>query len=311
MDSKRSKKNFTAKFHREKMSFLFKNSAFLCVLFGLFSFYPLAAQDVNYRVDIRYIQRLTWVGDEYAMRYEVIIERLENRRYSGFFRGFTEDEFIEVSMPPGNYRYQVIPYDYLNSPVNVNEWTEFEVLRAPANIERSAAFEDEEQVTTKLFDIYFGAAYLPLLPVYNANIFSGADISLISAGLKFAMVLNNRGFIYPGAELTASWRMFDEAHLITVELNFLGQIRFPGKSRSEAASRTAFNFRAGFGVSLLAEAQSDLMPKMNIFHVNLGVSFLALVMRNFYIETGIDLPQFISSEHYGYFRPWISIGARF
>jgi len=291
------------------MSIVLKNSVFLCLLCGLFSSFALYAQDINYRVDVRYIQRFTWVGDEYAMRYEVIIERYENRRYTVFFRDFTENEYIEVSLPAGNFRYQVIPRDYLDSPIPVTEWTEFEVLRASGNVETSEA----NQIPMKLFDIYLGAVYLPLLPVYNANLLPETNISFVGAGLKFGMVFNIPGFFNPGAELTASWNMFGEAHSIAFELNFLGQIRFPGRpgSRRTENSVCALNFRAGAGVSLLSDKKSESLPKLNIFNVNLGVSFLALVTRNFYIEAGADCPQFISGEHFGYFRPFVSLGARF
>ena len=283
---------------------------FLCILFSC----SLYAQEVNYRVDVRYIQRLTWVGDEYTMRYEVIIERYENRRYSNFFRDFTEKEFIEVSLPPGNYRYQVIPYDYLNVPIQVTEWSEFEILKASPSILAEGGEPEDSSAGADKFDIYFGAAYLPLLPVYGGNIFFGENLSLAGAGLKIGMVSAQKGFISPGAELNASWRMEDGAQpeqrvqLITVELDFIGQIRFLNGSGS---SRTALNFRAGAGVSLFSDTQNESMPKLDIFYLNMGISFLALVTRNLYIEAGADIPQFLSVELHGYFRPFIGIGARF
>ncbi|MCL2245436.1 MAG: hypothetical protein FWC03_13375, partial [Treponema sp.] len=88
----------------------------------------------SFRIELRFIQRLTWTGDDYALRYEVIIEKEEllnqtgRGRYSRYFQGFTEDIFIEVSLPPGNYRFQVIPYDFFNSPVPGAQWVNFEVL---------------------------------------------------------------------------------------------------------------------------------------------------------------------------------------
>jgi hypothetical protein len=86
------------------------------------------AQTTGYYVELRFIQRLTWSADEYAMRYEVIIQREERRAYNEALREFTEASFIEVSLHPGKYRCQVIPYDYLGKPTPVNEWVNFEVL---------------------------------------------------------------------------------------------------------------------------------------------------------------------------------------
>jgi len=310
MVNERSKINFTTEFFREKINVVLNNSVFLCVLCGLFSLYPLAAQDVNYRVDVRYIQRLTWVGDEYAMRYQVIIEKYENRRYSNFFQGFTEDEFIEVTLPPGNYRYQVIPHDYLDVPIPVTEWTEFEVLKAEQTILGSESLS----IGPYKFDIFAGVYWTPLFPVYNAYLFSGGNMSLAAAEARVGFVFAGLGFINPGLELGASWQMVDDAmlnqseHLISITINLLGQIRFKNNSDS---SRMALNFRFGAGVSLLSNTQNDAIPKLDIFHLNIGVSFFALVMRHFYIEAGIDCPQFISIDHYGYFRPFLGIGARF
>ncbi|MCL2230424.1 MAG: hypothetical protein FWC01_04960 [Treponema sp.] len=260
------------------------------------------AQEVNYRVDIRYIQRLTWIHDEYAMRYEVIIEKYENRRYSNFFRDFTENDFIEVSLPPGNYRYQVIPYDYLNSPVSVTDWTEFTVLRAPENAERNFITEENHNVAEK-FDFFIGIFFEPIIPVYNAQFFSGENMSLLGAQFRFGAVYGNQAFFNPGMELSGSWKMLSEIQMISVSLNFLGQVRMN--------ERTALNFRAGFGVSLLSDMQGESLPEFNVFNVNLGISFIALVTRNFYFEAGADILQFISLDHFGYLCPWIGIGARF
>jgi hypothetical protein len=92
----------------------------------------LWAQSSGYFMELRFVQRLTWVGDEYATRYEVIIEKEEDGKYKRAYREFTTAFFIEVSLSPGKYRYQVIPYDFFNHPVPVTEWMNFEVQRGIA-----------------------------------------------------------------------------------------------------------------------------------------------------------------------------------
>jgi len=289
------------------------------VLFCLFLQVTLHAQNdnqVNYRIDIRYIQRLTWAGDEYAMRYEVVIERQEGRRFNSFLREFTEEELIEVSLPPGNYRYQVIPYDFLNSPIPVTEWTEFEVLRAPAagaGTRESVPSETVQFIfpqASDKFDFFLGASWEPILPVYNADLFPGENMSFAGAALKFAFVFGNQNYLNPGVELGVSWKMTDEAHLITASLNFIAQVRLP-PLRTETSSRAALNFRAGFGISLLTDSRFEELPEIGTFHFNLGISFLFLVTRNLYFEIGADCPQFVSDNHHGYLYPWIGIGVRF
>jgi len=287
-----------------------KSSIIFLLLFISLSAY---AQDVNYRVDVRYIQRLTWAGDEYAMRYEVIIEKYDNRRYSVFFREFTEEEYIEVSLPSGNYRYQVIPYDFLNSPVHVNDWVEFEVLQAELESPQPENIQTENiQIEVNRFDIYLGAAYMPLLPVYNDNeFFLGKNISLMGAGLRVSVVSAKQGFVSPGLELLASWRMYDQiesitenaAQSITVDINFLAQMRFIN-------GRTALNFRIGAGVSLLSDIPPVSTTGLYSLHANLGISFLFLVTRYIYLELGADYSQFFTMDHFGFFRPWLGIGVK-
>jgi len=95
----------------------------------------LKAQSAGYFIDTesgetRFIQRLVWTGGEYASRYEVVIERQVNGTDITYLREFTETPFIEVSLPPGNYRFQVISYDILDRIEEVSQWENIEVRRA-------------------------------------------------------------------------------------------------------------------------------------------------------------------------------------
>jgi len=95
----------------------------------------LRAQSAAYFIDKesgepRFIQRLAWAGGEYALRYEVVIERERNGTYVTHLREFTETPFIEVSLPPGEYRYQVSSYNILNKPEEVSRWKNIEVRLA-------------------------------------------------------------------------------------------------------------------------------------------------------------------------------------
>jgi len=72
--------------------------------------------------------RITWTKDNYALRYEVLIEREENEKYSNVLRQFTEEAFIFISLPPGSYRLRVIPYDFRDVPGVGSGWKNFKVL---------------------------------------------------------------------------------------------------------------------------------------------------------------------------------------
>jgi hypothetical protein len=72
--------------------------------------------------------RISWTKDEYALRYEVLIEKEEHNKYSRVLREFSEEPFIFVSLPPGNYRLRVIPYDFRDIPGRGSNWKNFKVL---------------------------------------------------------------------------------------------------------------------------------------------------------------------------------------
>jgi len=91
---------------------------FLCVANVLFS----------QEGDIGDKHRITWTKDEYALRYEVLIEKETNNRHSLVLREFTEEPFIFISLPPGNYRLRVIPYDFRDIPSRGTGWKNFKVL---------------------------------------------------------------------------------------------------------------------------------------------------------------------------------------
>ena len=331
-----------------KKSF-FKSFAFTIAILFITGFIPLWAESSGYYMVLRFVQRLTWVADEYAMRYEVIIEKEEGGKYRRFSQEFTKVNFIEVSLLPGKYRYQVIPYDYLDQSIPVAEWTNFEVLRgdeklttgeheiiiinpvdetarkaiiliSPDSVETPEKSEPQEPVviiqegekTTEYknsFDIYLGAAWMPLFPIYGDTQFLAENNSLFGAGMRFAIISAKKGFISPGVELAVSWRTFENSfgdnsvQSLTFDLNVLAQARFPG-------GKTALNFRWGAGASLLPDLDPISSTGDYSLHGNIGVSFLCLLTKTLYFETGADYSQFFTRDYFGFLRPWIGLGYR-
>jgi len=109
---------------------------FLLAFLIIAGFSPLLrAQSAGYFIDtesggLRFFQRLAWAGGEYALRYEIVIERELNGTYIPYLRESTETPFIEVSLPPGHYRFRVSSYDILEKPEEVSQWETIEVRPA-------------------------------------------------------------------------------------------------------------------------------------------------------------------------------------
>jgi hypothetical protein len=79
----------------------------------------------------RFVQRFSWLPEEYAAFYEVVIQkRDDDGNWITSFSDFTEDDFIELSLPPGSYRYRVRAYDLMERPAGNPEWVSFEILPA-------------------------------------------------------------------------------------------------------------------------------------------------------------------------------------
>jgi len=85
--------------------------------------------------------RIAWTMDEYALRYEVVIEKEEDNDYSLVLREFTEESFILFSLPPGNYRLRVITYDFRDIPGKGTTWKNFIIL-ATADAEPQLVMDD-------------------------------------------------------------------------------------------------------------------------------------------------------------------------
>jgi len=292
---------------------------------------PIWAQSSGYYVELRFVQRLSWTVDRYAMRYEVIIEKEQGGRYYSSLQAFTEANFVEVSLSPGKYRFQVVPHDYLDQPITVTEWVEFEVRPGEEQLASGehemimvnpgdessrkeitlAVPETNKETETEYidqFDLYLGAAFVPLFPLYSDNQLFGRNISPVGIALRFDAVSAKNNILNPGLELTAAWRLYTgggaPVHSADFDLNAVAQARFPG-------GKTALNIRAGAGISLLPENQTASPGGQYSVHVNIGGSFLWLFTKSLYLEGGADYSQFFTEDHFGFVRPWIGAGYRF
>jgi hypothetical protein len=92
-----------------------KINMFFIILFFFGLPFFLEAQTADSSANLRSI-RLPWPKDDNAWSYEVIIEVEIKRVYQSHSKEVTQDSFIVVSLPPGRYRYRIIPYNFLGQP---------------------------------------------------------------------------------------------------------------------------------------------------------------------------------------------------
>jgi hypothetical protein len=79
----------------------------------------------------RFIQRVFWDEADYAYRYEVRIEAQDSAgAYTEILQESREENFIELSLVPGSYRYRIRAFNILNQPSENSEWIYFRVLPA-------------------------------------------------------------------------------------------------------------------------------------------------------------------------------------
>ena len=99
-------------------------------------------------------RRIVWRGGEYAVQFLAEIERLQGENYRNHLRVFTTELHIDVSLPPGQYRFRITPYDILDRPSEESHWMFFEVQYAPQPRpgSRSAETDQFQIIDTRDFD---------------------------------------------------------------------------------------------------------------------------------------------------------------
>jgi len=294
---------------------MIKKGALFAALF-FFSLAPsLWAQNRRYVTEQHFIQRLVWVGDEYAFRYEVVIERNEGEGYREFKRDFTTASALVISLPLGNYRYHVIPYDFLDQPGEASGWVTLDVVAPPVAPDKTP---EDSSGPQKQFDIILGMAWSPLCPIYGGmqqiyeQVFYPAG-----AILRLGFLYDNLKGINPGLELSTSWYAFDKVQdddSISIQaevtsFNIIVQTWSPNREM-------AFMFRAGGGfvfqvgevnVGEYSYSMGSVVPQINV-----EASFLWLVLKRFYLETGLGLNCFfVRDNSFICFRPCIGFGWKF
>jgi len=177
----------------------------------------LYSQQQEYFREMRFVQRLSWDGDNYAIRYEVVIERNVDGIYRRLMQEYTEEFFVEVSLSAGNYRYQVFPYDYLEQRGAGSGWIEFEILYAfnPEVFSSETGTEIAETETEEFI-------YSLILNITGRNIHPDAEI-FIQSDEEMIFIADLKENIQSGSNIRLT---FNKANSIPEEFEVI--IKNPG-----------------------------------------------------------------------------------
>jgi uncharacterized protein (UPF0248 family) len=90
----------------------------------------------------RFVQRLIWEPDPAASRYEVIVERLDRNR-GEVLRETSDQAFLDCSLVPGQYRFQVQVYNLFGRLGATSDWAFFEVVQPRGNSVQRLSWKPE------------------------------------------------------------------------------------------------------------------------------------------------------------------------
>jgi hypothetical protein len=80
--------------------------------------------------DTQLKQRITWLRDENASRYELIVEKKEEGGYTEIYRNMSRNAFDEVPVDRGSYRFKVRIYNLLDQFAHETNWASFNIILA-------------------------------------------------------------------------------------------------------------------------------------------------------------------------------------
>ncbi|MDR2719080.1 MAG: hypothetical protein LBB89_13580 [Treponema sp.] len=283
---------------------------------------PLWAQDAqsaaqgagHYVIEQRYVQQLVWVGDEYTFKYEVVIERGEGKTYSAYQREFTEKPALQISLPPGNYRYRIISYDYLEQPGGVSEWVNLEIKPSP-----TVSVDEQTESGSDIFNFYLSAAWSPLIPVYGGiqEIF-GKEFYAAGASLRFGAFFNKLNWWFiPGLELSTSWYTLNKAQGGDTVGIYAGVTGFNiAMQKNLPNPKMTVTLRTGGALAFQTGETNSGEESYTIGGIapqfNVEASFLYQVWKQLYIEAGAGFTFHLSQNNSsGYLRPWLGAGWKF
>lgn len=91
------------------------------------SYYIQATEDG----ESQFVQRFEWDEDPYVSKYQFILEQIHGKgETEELVNEETEENFVEVPLTSGSYRYKIIVFNLLGLMEENDEWTNFDILKA-------------------------------------------------------------------------------------------------------------------------------------------------------------------------------------
>jgi hypothetical protein len=268
-----------------KLKFLLLAALFLSGLSAV------QAQSAHYFLDPdsedpRFIQRLTWSGGTYALHCEIIIEKEESAGYVNYLNKITNSNFLDLSLPPGNYRFRVIPYDILGKPSEGSRWAEFKVFNAV----KPEIFIPEEELE------YYNDNQGSKFEINGRNIEPDAQVYFVNS--KGERIIPSEIIrSYDGSSLLVA---FDKNKLVDGEYEVF--IVNPGGLETSLGGINYKNYRERFGlmhyifsVSFMPSFNiydTDYSPGVFLFYINARISIISCIFSNNYMGMEFTVSRF-------------------
>jgi hypothetical protein len=262
-----------------------------------------------YVTEQRYMQQLVWIGDDYTLKYEVVIEKSEGSLdgYKAYLREFTEEPSLQVSLPLGKYRYRVIPYDYLEHPGEASDWENIEIKPALLNTDETA----------NPINLYVSASWTPLFPLYGRmREISENKFYAAGASVRFGALYNKLKWFNPGVELSASWydinndQSSDTIGIKTglTGINIAAQKPLPNKMAVTLKAGAAILYQISeINIEDYSYWTGGLAPQINV-----EASFIWFAYKQLYLEAGLGFYHLLNDgDNSGILRPWLGAGWQF
>jgi hypothetical protein len=261
----------------------------------------------RYVIEHRYVQQLVWIGDDYTLKYEVVIEKDEDGEYTAYSREFTEKPRLRVSLPAGKYRYRIIPYDYLEHPGEASDWVKLE-------IEPSSAVMNE---TDNPINLYVSLSWSPLFSLYGRmeEIF-GNKFYPVGASVRFGALYNKLQWLNLGLELSTSWYSLNNSQSSDVigtqtgvtSINIAAQKPLPKRMAVTLKAGAAFLYQVSeIKIEDYTYSAGGFLPQINV-----EASFLWFAYKQLFLEAGLGFYHLLNKDgNSGILRPYLGAGWQF
>ncbi len=140
--------------------------------------------------EVLFIQKLSWHPIENIRYYSVDVQQKTENGFIDVYSTKTEDNFVEVSLSAGSYRYRVTVFNLLDKVGSRSGWREFEILKA------------QQPTVTSVSPTLFAADETIFVTVLGESIMPGAEYFLVDEnGDKYAGTVVSGGQKNSGARV--------------------------------------------------------------------------------------------------------------